>query len=53
MIGDSLKSDILGAKKLGIKAIYINRGKNDKHIGINPDAIVSSLLEIIPIISKW
>jgi len=53
MIGDSLKSDILGAKKLGIKAIYVNRGKNDEHININPDAIVYNLLEIIPIISKW
>ncbi|MEM2987043.1 MAG: HAD family hydrolase [Nitrososphaerota archaeon] len=53
MIGDSLKSDILGAKRLGIKAIYVNRWKNNKNIDINPDATIHNLLEIIPIISKW
>lgn len=54
MIGDSLKSDILGAKKLGIKTIYVNRKKNNiSIIDINPDATIHNLLEIIPIISKW
>lgn len=53
MIGDSLKSDILGAKRLGIKTIYIKRSDIENNVNVTPDAIISNLLEIIPIISKW
>jgi 2-haloalkanoic acid dehalogenase type II len=51
MVGDSLRSDINGAKKVGINTCYINRGKAafDKFT-IDPDFEVHTLKDIPKII---
>lgn len=50
-IGDS-HSDIIGAKRVGIKACWLNR-KNVKWIGeYNPDYIISSLTELPELLQK-
>lgn len=41
-IGDSLKSDVTGAHKIGIRAIWVNR-KNKKSLKIKPDFTIKNL----------
>jgi 2-haloalkanoic acid dehalogenase type II len=45
-VGDTLKNDVFIPKKLGIKAVWINR-KNKKITGKKPDFIIKSLKELI------
>jgi len=57
MVGDKLGADIKGANKAGIFSIwvtrYADRPGNRKLIGvIEPDATISSLRELIPLIEK-
>jgi putative hydrolase of the HAD superfamily len=53
MIGDTLDADILGAHQVGMKSIWITRRAAETAIQINvkPDAIVSALSEIPPLLS--
>jgi HAD superfamily hydrolase (TIGR01509 family) len=57
MIGDDLKNDILGAQQLGIKTIYVKKNFKitpmEGPVKVEPDAEISNLMEIIPIIDKW
>jgi len=57
MIGDDLKNDILGAQQLGMKTIYVKRNFKitpmEGPAKVEPDAEISNLMEIIPIIDKW
>ena len=46
MIGDSLKSDIFFAKKLGIKSVWFNPKKKKNDTNIIPDIEVQSLIEL-------
>jgi len=49
MIGDDIRSDILGAQKAGLKAILVQTGKyrdEDLQSGIKPDAILRSIKEL-------
>ena len=47
MVGDSLTSDILGAKRAGMKAIWVNRTGREPAEGAAPDEIVENLTEIL------
>ncbi len=51
-IGDSLSSDIAGAHASGLKALWLNRGKDRNDTTIRPDATIANLSEIIEIINK-
>ena len=53
MVGDLLETDILGAHQIGMKSIRITRRaiKTATHIHVRPDAVVSSLSEIPPLLS--
>ncbi len=55
MVGDTYETDIIGAKRLGMKAIHINRGSHKPQLiqGIKPDASVTSLTEAVSIIEYW
>ena len=44
-VGDSLKSDVAGAHKVGVKAIWVNR-KNKKSLKIKPDFTIKNLSDI-------
>jgi HAD superfamily hydrolase (TIGR01509 family) len=48
MVGDTFDEDIVGAKKMELKAVLINR-TTEQHsvIGVQPDRIISNLQELI------
>lgn len=51
-VGDSLSSDIAGAKNAGIYAIWLNRKKvNRPPNEVTPDAEISTLRELLPILN--
>ncbi len=54
MVGDLLETDIQGAHQIGMRSIRITRRaiKTATHIHVRPDAVVSSLIEIPPLLSS-
>jgi putative hydrolase of the HAD superfamily len=55
MVGDSLQADIEGAKKLGMKAIWITRRAQftlEEKTRIHPDLEISSLGELPPLLKQ-
>ena len=53
MVGDTIKGDIGGAKSLGMKAILVKRANSETDEGPDPDAVVRSLADVIPIVKNW
>lgn len=51
-IGDSMKHDIKGAKKLSMKTILLSRGSARVKTNV-PDAVVTTLAEVVPILNNW
>jgi len=53
MIGDLMETDILGAHQIGMKSIWITRRavETANRINVRPDAVVSALSEIPPLLS--
>ena len=49
-IGDSLKSDILGANNAGIKCVWLNREKAENTTNYHVDYEISTLLELFDIL---
>ncbi|WP_100406974.1 HAD family hydrolase [Bacillus solitudinis] len=48
-VGDSLSSDVTGAKNVGIKSVWVNRS-NKKHNGkVQPDFMVTTLADVLKI----
>ncbi len=52
VVGDSLSSDILGAKNAGLISIYYNPEMHANNTGIIPDYEITNLVEIKEILSK-
>jgi putative hydrolase of the HAD superfamily len=50
MIGDRLATDVQGAQRAGIRAVWINRAGGDPDGGIVPDWEISNLHELLPIL---
>ena len=53
MVGDSLKSDVAGAKSMGMTAIWIDRGKQGvtfMNYNVKPDYVIHDLRELIPLL---
>jgi len=42
-VGDSLESDVLGAQRFGLRAVWLNRRGLDLPDGVHPDAELRSL----------
>ncbi len=58
MVGDTLRADILGAKQVGMAAIWITRQadtpqNNEDRLTILPDASISALKELPELIINW
>jgi putative hydrolase of the HAD superfamily len=51
MIGDNLLTDILGANRIGMKSIWVNRKKVERDEAIEPDFEIGDLSEMITILS--
>ncbi len=51
MVGDNLMTDILGAKRAGIKSVWINRHDKDRNEVI-PDYEISSLSELLNLLGE-
>ncbi len=49
-IGDSLKSDVLGAQQVGVVAVWLNRSHKVNETAILPDIEIHSLYELIDIL---
>ncbi|WP_102347148.1 HAD family hydrolase [Bacillus sp. Marseille-P3661] len=52
MVGDNLLTDILGASRVGIKSVWINRHGKERIQDINPDFEIKHLQELFPIIES-
>lgn len=51
-VGDSLTSDIAGAKGVGMYAVWINRNRVDRPQNApNPDLVIYSLSDLIPLLT--
>ena len=45
-IGDSLVTDVAGARRAGLVSVWLNRERKPNHTGIRPDFEIHSLIEI-------
>ncbi len=52
-VGDSLQSDVIGARTVGIRSIYVRRKPTDPSDLTDPDATVTSLSEAFGRIIDW
>ncbi|CAE7744635.1 unnamed protein product, partial [Symbiodinium sp. CCMP2456] len=55
-VGDSLADDVLGAKRMGMKAVHLRRGtvKDDAQAtSAAPDASIASLSELPALLTSW
>lgn len=52
MVGDNLLTDILGANRAGIKAVWVNREQKAAHNSIFPDFEIRNLQELMPLLEK-
>ena len=50
-VGDSLISDVLGAKKLGITVAWINRKQRETSSSVTPDLILPNLIDLLDSLS--
>jgi putative hydrolase of the HAD superfamily len=53
MVGDRLDADILGAKRLGMRAIWRRTEHEQPKVNVEPDAVVSDLTELPAAVTPW
>ena len=55
MVGDRLRQDVWGAKRLGLGAVWRRplTGAPQETIGLEPDAIIDDLTELPAALSRW
>ena len=51
-VGDRLYDDIYGAKALGMRTVH-RRGRGVPDYGVEPDAVIDRLPDLIPLVDKW
>ena len=52
-IGDSFQNDIIGAKRAGVRSVWLNRQREDNETGQQPDFEISSLRELTEIFENF
>ena len=55
MVGDRMDADVLGAKRLGMRAVLRRTGSPDaiRDVGVSPDAIVDDLTTLPDVLNAW
>jgi FMN phosphatase YigB (HAD superfamily) len=53
MVGDRLDADILGAKRLGMRAVWRRTEHEQPKVDVEPDAIVDDLTELPAVVGPW
>jgi putative hydrolase of the HAD superfamily len=54
MVGDSLEHDIAGARAVGIRTVWVDRGDRPRrHDDAMPDATIRSLAELPALLHRW
>jgi FMN phosphatase YigB (HAD superfamily) len=53
MVGDRLDADVLGAKRLGMRAIWRRTEHEQPKVDIEPDATVTDLTELPAVVAPW
>ncbi len=48
-VGDSFQNDVMGAKRAGVRSVWLNRHRQNNDTGIQPDFEVLSLVELAAI----
>jgi FMN phosphatase YigB (HAD superfamily) len=53
MVGDRLDADILGAKRLGMRAVWRRTEHDQAKVDVEPDATVDDLTQLPAIVARW
>lgn len=53
MVGDSLPNDVVGAQRAGWCGIWLNRAGSPPPDGVRPDATVTQLGELLPVLDRF
>ena len=55
MVGDRMDADILGAKRLGMRAVLrrTESATRDRAVGVSPDAVVDDLTTLPDVLTAW
>ena len=52
-VGDSFHNDIIGAKQVGVRSVWLNRQGTDNETGQHPDFEISSLRELTGVLKNF
>ena len=53
-VGDMLRSDIVGAKGAGMRAIqYVGEHQDDTEVDVEPDAVIADHNQLLELLSDW
>jgi len=53
MVGDRLDADILGAKRLGLRAVWRRTDHPQPNVEVEPDATITDLTELPTVVAPW
>jgi len=53
MVGDDFEADIVGAKAVGMRAVWRSSHERPRGATVFPDATIASLEELPPILERW
>ena len=53
MVGDQFREDVVGAKQMGLHAIWKNTRPTPEGATVRPDAVIASLVELPQIAQAW
>jgi len=53
MVGDRLDADILGAKRLRLRAVWRRTEHPQPHVEVEPDATITDLTELPAVVAPW
>lgn len=52
-VGDRLFDDVLGAQRVGMRAVHRPNAAIPPHEGVIPDATIETLADLLPILDRW